>query len=92
MDGTREETKRKRRTGRAASCSDRLLAQVRVSARPAGGAAARPVEQGAPGRRYRGSGRRMEGRAAGVTGLGAASRPLPETEESAPHRYSRLCL
>lgn len=46
MDGTREERKRERRMGRAASCSDRFLARVRVSARPSRGAAARPVEPG----------------------------------------------
>ena len=95
VDGNREETKRKRRTGRAASCSDRFLAQVRGSARPSRGAAARPVERGPEGRRAGdtgapGGGWRGAGR--GLQGLGAASRPLPESEQSAPHRYSPPCL
>nr|XP_033712321.1 uncharacterized protein LOC109548530 [Tursiops truncatus] len=55
--------------------------QVRVSARPSRGAAARPVESG------RGhAGARGEDAGRGMQGLGAVPPPAPESEESAAHR------
>ncbi|XP_026972748.1 uncharacterized protein [Sagmatias obliquidens] len=55
--------------------------QVRVSARPSRGAAARPVE---PGRGHAGA--RGEDAGRGMQGLGAVPPPAPESEESAAHR------
>lgn len=55
--------------------------QVRVSARPSRGAAARPVE---PGRGDAGA--RGEDAGRGMQGLGAVPPPAPESEESAAHR------